>query len=180
MQVVSSAFCLGDIGFCCCEACGDKFPDYHPSLTGSMAMSADGFELSNFEPTAKRKKVAPPSSSEKENDCLQGDKGKRCSLSLKKGKQRAGSSAQRFAEVTDETTLAGLTKRYVPPNTEKNTGWAMGVYEHWRISRGKRGNPEPDLFNKPYDCKEKSCWLSLFVTEARKAGGAWYLAKSLY
>ena len=57
MQVVSATFCLGTIDFCCCEVCGDKCPEYHPLLTGSVAMSDNCSELSDSEPTVKRKKI---------------------------------------------------------------------------------------------------------------------------
>ena len=43
-----------------------------------------------------------------------------------KGKQKA-KPEDRFSEVTSDETLAKISKGYVPPNTEKNTGWAMSV-----------------------------------------------------
>ena len=47
-----------------------------------------------------------------------------------KGKEKARSKDP-FSEVTTNEVLAELSKGYIPPNTEKNTGWAMRVFEQW-------------------------------------------------
>ena len=31
--------------------------------------------------------------------------------------------------------MADITKGYVPPNTAKNTTWALRVFEEWRTAR---------------------------------------------
>ena len=91
--------------------------------------------------------------------------GQKRSLSLIKGKQRAGTSTQRFAEVTNKSRLDELAKGYVPANTEKNIGRAIGVYEQWKKSRKDAGSPVPDVFLPPYNFKEIAHWLAVFVTE---------------
>ena len=99
-------------------------------------------------------------------------------LSLK-GKEKVRSE-DHFSEVTTDEALAELSKGYVPPNTEKNTGWAMRVFEQWQESRRAQGNPVPEIFQKPYNCSALSHWLALFVTEVRKTDGERYPPKCIY
>ena len=81
--------------------------------------------MDNFQVTKKRKTT--DSASGKENKPAP-NKGH---LPLK-GKEKARSK-QRFSEVTNKE-LAKLSKGYVLPNTEKNTGRAMRVFEQWQES----------------------------------------------
>ena len=83
-------------------------------------------------------------------------------LSLK-SKEKARSE-DRFSEVTTDEALAELSKGYVPPNTEKSTGWAMRVFEQWQESHRARENLVPEIFQKSYDCTALSHWLALFVS----------------
>ena len=162
---ISAEFCLGDPAFCSCEKCGDKCPKYSPSFqTARDALrSLDPDSMDNFQVPKKRKSI--DSASGKENKPAP-NKGH---LSLK-GKEKARSK-DRFSEVTTDEALAELSKGYIPPNTEKNTGWAMLVFEPWQESRRARGNPVPEIFQKPYDCTALSHWLALFVTEVKKTDG---------
>ena len=89
--------------------------------------------MKNFQVPKKRKSI--DSASGKENKPAL-NKGR---LSLK-GKEKARSE-DRFSEVTTDEALAELSKGDVLPNTKKNTGWAMQVFEPWQESRRAWGNP---------------------------------------
>ena len=128
---------------------------------GTNAPSID-CSMDDFQVPKKRKST--DSVSGKENKPAP----KKGRLSLK-DKEKARSE-DRFSEVTTDEELADLSKGYVPPNTEKNTGWAMRVFEQWQESRRARGNPVPEIFQKPYDCTlslvSSICNHSLRVTGA--------------
>ncbi len=110
---------------------------------------------------------------------LSGVPKKNLSSSTKKGKQKVRPE-ERFRDMTNRETIAQLSKGYVPPNTEKNTGWAINVYLQWRDARNARGRPVPEILQKPYDCSLLSDWLAVFITEARKTDGEKFPAKTLY
>ena len=58
-------------------------------------------------------------------------------LSPKKKKKKCDASAptsSRFSKVSDGD-MAMLTKSFVPPNTQKNTEWALACFREWRSSR---------------------------------------------
>ena len=178
MLHIPAAFCLGDRDFCCCEKCVDKCPKYNFVGT-TMSRSRPLCEKPEC-PQPGKKRKATVAHTGKENEQEGGpEPPKKLCLSLKKGKQKA-TSVERFNNVTDDAELAEISKGYVPPNTEKNTGWAMRVYRQWRQSREDRGNNVPDIFQQPYNCEVLSHWLAVFVTEARKSDGTKYPAKSLY
>ena len=126
---VSAEFCLGDPAFCSCEKCGDKCPEYSPSLrTARDALrSLEHDSMDDFQVPKKRKST--DSASRKENKPVPNKE--RVSL---KGKEKARSD-YRFSEVTTDEVLAELSNGYVPPNTEKNNGWTMRMFEQWQESR---------------------------------------------
>ena len=171
---VSAEFCRGDPAFCSCEKCGDKCPEY------SYSFQTARYALNSLEPDSTddlqvpKKCKSTESVSGKENKPAP-NKG-RPSLN---GKEKARSKYC-FSEVTTDKVLAELSKGYIPPNTEKNTGWAMRVFEQWQESRRARGNPVPEIFQKLYDCTALSHWLALFVIEVRKTDGERYPPKSIY
>ena len=178
-RAIPSEFCLGS-DFCCCKNCGDKAPDYTPmcaATVSDLSMIIDRDDMADFLPPKKQPKVA-----EKENQHTSEGSVKlrgKASLSLKKvkGKKEA---KDRFGDTSCEE-LTNLSKGYVPQNTEKNTQWAMRVFEQWQEARCVRGNPVPDkLLQAPYYIGALSHWLSLFVSEVRKADGSLYPPKSNY
>ena len=44
----------------------------------------------------------------------------------------------RFAEAKSAEEIADLTKGYVPPNTSKNTSWAVKVFNDWHCERNEK------------------------------------------
>jgi len=82
--------------------------------------------------------------------------------------------------VTTDVVLAELSKGYVPPNTDKNTAWAVQVLREWQKSREAHGCSVPDLLQEPYDCERISKCLAMFVSEVRKSNGDMYPAKTIY
>ena len=126
-RTISADFCLGDPDFCSCENCGNNCPEYNPSfrtardaLNSQLEPDTDIDSMEDFQVPAKKHKSGA-STSGKENKPVS----KKGRLSLK-GKQKA-KPEDHFSEVTSDETLAKISKGYVPPNTEKNTGWAMSV-----------------------------------------------------
>ena len=65
-------------------------------------------------------------------------------------------------------------------NTQRNTAWAMRVFQEWKAERSKGdaekcpenllGNPDPQNLN---------CWLSRFVVEIRKQDGRPYPPRTI-
>ena len=164
-RAISSDFCLGS-EFCCCEQCGDKVPDYTPIRSATvrdlMASVSIRDDMEAFQPPKNRRP---------------GLKGKPSLSISKKGKEKKA-VLERFGDTSSEE-LAILSKGFVPPNTDKNTRWAMRVFQQWQEARRGRGKSAPDkLFEAPYD--DLSHWLSLFVSEVRKTDGSLYPPKSIY
>ena len=153
---------------------GDKCPEYSPSF-GTVRDA-----LRNLEPDSMDNIQVPKKC--KSIDSVSGKQNKpapyKGRLSLK-GKEKARSK-DCFSAVTTDKSLAELSKGYVPPNTEKNTGWPMRVFEQWQASHRARENPIPEIFQKLYDCTALSHWLVLFVAEVRKTDGEWYPTKSIH
>ena len=56
----------------------------------------------------------------------------------KKAKRTKVAIDKRFDEAKGADEVAGITKGYVPPNTAKNTTWAMRVFEEWRCAQKKK------------------------------------------
>ena len=76
--------------------------------------------------------------------------------------------------------LAELSKGYVRPTLRRILDGLCECFEQWQESRRARGNPVPEIFQKPYDYTALSHWLALFVTEVRKIDGERYPPKSIY
>ena len=155
-------------------------PDYTPiraATISDLMMMIDRDDMADFQPPKKQKV------DEKENEHVSERSVKvrgKASLSLKKGKGKM-EAKDRFGDTSCEE-LTNLSKGYVPQNTEKNTQWAMRVFEQWQEARCVQGNPVHDkLLQAPYDIGAFSHWLSLFVREVRlKADGSLYPPKSNY
>ena len=56
---------------------------------------------------------------------------KKLRLSLQKPRPKS-----RFEHV-DEKEISVICRRYVPPNTEKNTRWGMTMFNDWKSSRNR-------------------------------------------
>ena len=84
-----------------------------------------------------------------------------------KGKKKARSE-DHFSYVTTDKALAELSKGYVLPNTEKNTGWAMQC-----LSSSKSHAELEEIRLQRFF----SHWLAVFVTEVRKTDCEWYPPK---
>lgn len=82
--------------------------------------------------------------------------------------------------MTTDVVLAELSKGYVPPNTDKNTAWAVRVLCEWQKSREARSCSVLDILQKLYDCECISNAWPLFVLEVRKNDGNMYPAKTIY
>ena len=51
--------------------------------------------------------------------------------------KKTKSTVSRFSKPTSPTTMQTICKGYVPPNTQKATGWAVCVFNEWRAARNK-------------------------------------------
>ena len=71
---------------------------------------------------------------------------------------------------------------FVPPNTRKNTTWAMRVFTEWKAERNKAaGSPLcPDNLLERPNPAQINTWLSRFVTEARKQNGEPYPPRTMH
>ena len=87
---------------------------------------------------------------------------------------------KRFADpVTD---LSEWTTPYVPPNTRKNTNWAISNFESWRNAYNLHKTTEtcpPDILENVSDPKELSKWLSAFVIGTRTTEGKEYVPRTI-
>ena len=98
-------------------------------------------------------------------------------------KKARGSSmrgeAARFKAPISEKEMAVLKKGFVPANTQRNTGWAMRVFQEWKAERSENDSEEcpEDLLDNP-DTQNLNCWLSRFVAEMRRQDGRLYPPKT--
>ncbi len=104
-----------------------------------------------------------------------------------KKKRRKGElpAKKRFASAVSDVDMAVMSKGYVPPNTQKNTDWAMNCFREWRSARNKeipvgdeRRCPE-DLLEKG-DIEKLNDWISRFVAEVRNKKGERYPPRSIH
>ena len=97
-------------------------------------------------------------------------------------KKRLKLSKHCFADPKKSSEIANLTKGYIPPNTVKNTSWALKVFLEWLCAQSESVSnqkcPE-DLFEKP-ETASLNYWIPRFVAEARKQDGKLYPAKTIY
>ena len=69
------------------------------------------------------------------------------------------------------------------PKTEKNTAWAVRVFQEWLKQRNDTSTDDKKC---PYNLLEKpvadklNYWLSRFVVEARRSDGQCYPATTIY
>ena len=71
----------------------------------------------------------------------------------------------------------------IPKNTEKNTKWAVNVFNSWVAARNSKmlsdKCPE-DLLRKSYPTNDLARWLSIFTVEIRHGDGSEYPPKTIY
>ena len=75
----------------------------------------------------------------------------------------------RFRSPQKRETMQEICKGFVPANTKKATGWAIGVFNSWRAERNQRSEEKcpAQLLEKP-TVKELNYCLSRFVVEVRR------------
>ena len=106
---------------------------------------------------------------EKENEVENRPK-KRLRLSTLQKDRFAYIEEEEIASICKE--IASICKGYVPPNTQKNTNWALKCFTEWSFSRNKKSS---DIC--PEDLLDVQCpkaldkWISTFVAEARRFDG---------
>ena len=89
---------------------------------------------------------------------------------------------ERFAKPKTGDEVADITKGYVPPNTAKNTTWALRVFEEWRCARNKKCTDavcDPNLLVSP-DADSLNFWIPRFVAEVRRQDGEPYPPKTIH
>ncbi|CAG2231101.1 unnamed protein product [Mytilus edulis] len=84
----------------------------------------------------------------------------------------------RFSTCVSADEIDKLITSQTNPNTQKNTKWAIKVFNEWRAARRQNGVEITDLL--AMDVKTMDYWLQRFVLEARKKTGDEYPSKSLY
>ena len=85
---------------------------------------------------------------------------------------------ERFHTV-DNDEIERLIEEGKSKNTDKNTRWALGTFEAWRIQRNSTGNENiPDLLQM--STNDVNSWLARFVVEVRRVDGKEYPAHTLY
>ena len=83
----------------------------------------------------------------------------------------------RFAYIQKEE-METIRKGYVPPNTEKNTKWALKCFNEWRYTRKEKSSEKC-----PDDLLEAQCpeaLLSTFIAEVRRVEGDQYLPRTIH
>ena len=90
------------------------------------------------------------------------------------------SKKNRFAYLQKEE-METIRKGYVPPNTEKNTKWALKCFNEWRYARNEKSSEKC-----PDDLLEAQCpealdrWLSTFIAEVRRVDGDQYPPRTIH
>jgi hypothetical protein len=84
----------------------------------------------------------------------------------------------RFADHVSEENVRKLIKRQENQNAKKNTKWAVGVWEKWRIYRINIGTAVQELRNMP--TTDMNFYLGRLIIEARKQDGSPYPPRSIY
>ena len=115
---------------------------------------------------------------DKENDDVDFQPPKR----VKHAKAKKPGLTERFQNPTSDEAMKTITKGYVPPNTQKNTSWAMTVFNEWRLARNSKCMTEKcpeNLFEEP-EIGELNRWVSRFITEVRRKDGKPYPPRSVH
>ena len=107
---------------------------------------------------------------------------KRKCLSLSR-KKKALSPTSRFSTMVRDDEVSSMSKGYVPPNTQKNTDWAVKNFGTWHDQRNEKVSSDdekcpPDLLSSTAAVL-LSKWLCLFVNETRRSDGTLYPSKTL-
>lgn len=84
-------------------------------------------------------------------------------------------ASTRFGKPASDKDIKNLVDGQKNCNTDKNTKWALGVFNAWRK---ERGSDIPELI--AMSPESMNFWLSRFIMEARKRDGGDYPPKSLY
>ena len=94
---------------------------------------------------------------------------------------------KQFKLPTRDEEIAVLSKGVIPPNTEKNTKWAMRVFSEWRYQRNSELCKEDtcsshlcpdDLLDDPVP-EKLNYWLCRFVSEVRHQDGNPYPPRAI-
>lgn len=75
-------------------------------------------------------------------------------------------SMDRFPTVVSGDEIDKLISSQTNPNTQKNTKWAIKVFNEWRAARKRQGVQIQELLSM--DVETMDYWLQRFVLEARK------------
>ena len=59
-------------------------------------------------------------------------------LFLSRKKKKALSPTSRFSTMVGDDEVSSMSKGYVPPNTQKNTDWAVKNFGTWRDQRNEK------------------------------------------
>ena len=90
---------------------------------------------------------------------------------------------KRFASAVSDGDMAVMSKGYVPPNTKKNTDWALSCFREWRCARksaeGDQQRCPEDILEKP-EVSQVNFSISRFVAEVRNKRGEPYPPKSIH
>ena len=79
-----------------------------------------------------------------------------------------------------------LVRGCAPPNTAKNTFWAMEVFRDWHAERSTKASPDEEcpgeLLDNPYmpDVALLNFWLPRFVSEIHRQDGKPYPPRSTH
>ena len=94
--------------------------------------------------------------------------------------KKTKSTVSRFSKPTSPTRMQTIFKGYVPPNTQKATGWAVRVFNEWRAARNMFLDGKfPLNLLEDASASNLNYWLSRFIVEARREDGCPYPATSL-
>ena len=93
-----------------------------------------------------------------------------------------GGAKKRFKPPSSDDEIATLSKGFVPPNTEKNTVWAVRVFSEWRAARNDdcASDPCPDCLLESREVDQLNRWLPRFINEVRKQDGEPYLPRTVH
>ena len=94
---------------------------------------------------------------------------------------RLSLSLKKCFEAVREEDMENICRGYVPPNTEKNTKWAVKCFNEWISFRNQaEGEKCPEDILLAQDAEALNKWIPRFIAEVRKADGSKYPPKSIH
>lgn len=100
----------------------------------------------------------------------------------KVAKQKQQVLFERFQKPKIDKEMKRISKGYVLPNMQKNTAWAMAVFQEWGMARSRDCSTNKCAENLFEDAEvsEINHWVSRSISEVRRKDGLLYPPRSIH